>query len=128
MIHLNFIPRAVQIEGIAYSVADNTRVDTCGCIIMPEVCVTYRHLLVITREATNEDSGVTPGYSIESKSGRFETFVGNFEDFSLLRVKPHSFHRGHIEECGIEIFRSAIEEIASKYVETPGTLEIWMEM
>ena len=81
-----FLPRAVQIEGIAYSVADNTGVDTCSCIIMPEVCVTYRHLLVIAREATNKDSGVTPGYSIESKSGRFETCVGDFENFSLLWV------------------------------------------
>lgn len=80
------LPRSDQIEGVADPVANNTRVDTCRCIIMSEVRVTYRHLLVIAREATNKDSGVTPGHSIESKSGRFETFVGNFEHLSLLWI------------------------------------------
>lgn len=80
------LPRAVQIEGIADPVANDTRVDTRGCIVVPEIRVTYRHLLVIAREATNKDSGIAPGYSFESKSGRFEALVRYFEYFSLLWI------------------------------------------
>ncbi len=82
----SLLPRTVQIKGVADPVTNDTRVDTRGCIIMPEVRVTYRHLLVIACEATNKDSGITPGYSVEGKSGRFETFVRNLEYLSLLWI------------------------------------------
>lgn len=81
-----FLPRTVQVESVADSVTNDTRVDACSCIVMSEVGITYRHLLVIACEAANKDSGITSGYRVESKSGRFETFIRNFEYLSLLWI------------------------------------------
>ena len=86
LVEVLVLPGAFQIKGIADPVTNNTRVDTCSCIIMPEVRIAYRHLLVIACEAANKDSGITAGYRVESKSGRFETFIRNFEYLSLLWI------------------------------------------
>ena len=122
------LPRAIEIECIADPVANDTRIHTSGCIVMSEVRVTYRHLLIVTREATNKDSGIASGHSFQGKSGRFEAFVRNFEHLSLLRIQPHRFYGGDIEESRIEVFRRAVEEVASKYIETSGTFEVLVEM
>jgi hypothetical protein len=75
-------------------------------------------LLIIRGERTNINSSVAARDILKRKTSRFETLVRYFEHLALLRVHPHGFDWYNIEEGRIEVFKGAIEEIATKDVET----------
>lgn len=58
-------PWTDKIECITNSVTYYTRINTCRCIIVPEVRVFDGHLLVVGGETANEDRSIAPSNSIE---------------------------------------------------------------
>lgn len=107
------LPGTVQIECISDSVTDDPYINTSSRIVVPEIRFAGRHLLVVAREATHKDSGVTAGDRFEREPCRLETLVGDFEHLSLLRIQPHGFDWSHAEEGGIKVGQVAIEEVTA---------------
>ncbi len=70
--------RSVQIEDMADSVANNARIYSRGGVAVSEVRLFERHLLKITCEAADEDSGGSARDLFERHSTRFKSFVDDF--------------------------------------------------
>ena len=77
---------------MADTIGNDAGVDPRGCIAVTKVGLFERHLLEVTGETANEDSGLGVLNLIEGNTTRLERFVDHLEEFPLLRVHPHRLH------------------------------------
>lgn len=61
-----------------YPVADNARVHACSSVAMSEVWLFERHLLKVTGEAADEDSGGSARNFLQRDTTGLKSFVDDF--------------------------------------------------